>query len=163
MLAGMIRGDLWIEPGMGHAENAMAPGCSIGWTSGRRPPCLGRFSDDRANDGELPTSQPTGRHVTPSRRSRRRRHEPHPAGGLSAVLAGVLALGAALGPVPTLVGVAVVQAVLVVGWVLGNELPGRIGAITLGLLAAAGADAAVCTGTAAAIRRSWACSPWPFH
>lgn len=62
---------------------------------------------------------------------------------LSAVLAGVLALGTALGPIGTLVGVAIVQAVLVPSWVLGNALPGRIGAIVLGLLAAAGADAAV--------------------
>lgn len=62
---------------------------------------------------------------------------------LSVVLAGVLAVGASVGPVLTLVGVAVVQAVLVPCWVLGNGIPGRIGAITLGLLAAAGADAAV--------------------
>lgn len=62
---------------------------------------------------------------------------------MSAVLAGVLALGAALGPIATLVAVAVLQAVLVPCWVLGNGLPGRIGAIVLGLLASAGADAAV--------------------
>lgn len=62
---------------------------------------------------------------------------------ISAVLAGVLSVAAALGPIPTLIGVAVVQAVLVPCWVLGNALPGRIGAIVLGLLAAAGADVAV--------------------
>jgi len=62
---------------------------------------------------------------------------------LSAVLAGVLAGGAAVGPIGTLVAVAVLQAVLVPTWVLGNALPGRIGAVILGLLAAAGADTAV--------------------
>ncbi|HEX2902041.1 MAG TPA: hypothetical protein VHO01_01180 [Jatrophihabitans sp.] len=62
---------------------------------------------------------------------------------LSGVLAGALAIGAAIGPVATLVAVALVQVVLVPSWVLGNDLPGRIGALALGLLASAGADAAV--------------------
>jgi hypothetical protein len=61
---------------------------------------------------------------------------------LSAVLAGALAAGMYLGPVATLIAVAVVQAVLVPSWVLGNRLPGRLGALALGLLAAAGADVA---------------------
>ncbi len=62
---------------------------------------------------------------------------------LSGVLAAVLAAGAVIGPIGTLVAVAVLQLVLVPAWVLGNALPGRIGAIILGLLAAAGADTAV--------------------
>jgi len=62
---------------------------------------------------------------------------------LSLVLAGVLVAGVALGPIATAIAVGVVQLVLVPSWVLGNQLPGRIGAILLGLLAAAAADAAV--------------------
>lgn len=61
---------------------------------------------------------------------------------LSALLAGALALGAQLGPVALLVAVALVQAVLIPSWVLGAGLPGRIGGLILGALAAAGADAA---------------------
>lgn len=61
---------------------------------------------------------------------------------LSALFGAVLAAGAHLGPIPLLVAVAVVQAVLIPCWVLGTGLPGRIGALLLGALAAAGADAA---------------------
>jgi hypothetical protein len=60
---------------------------------------------------------------------------------LTAVLAGVLAAGGYLGSTATLVAVAVLQAVLVPCWMLGNRLPGRIGGLTLGLAAAAAADA----------------------
>jgi hypothetical protein len=59
---------------------------------------------------------------------------------LAAVLTGVLAVGGYLGTVATLIAVAVVQAVLVPCWMLGNRLPGRIGGLTLGVLAAAAAD-----------------------
>jgi hypothetical protein len=41
-----------------------------------------------------------------------------------------------------LIAIAIVQAVLIPSWVLGGGLPGRIGALLLGGLAAAGADAA---------------------
>jgi hypothetical protein len=59
---------------------------------------------------------------------------------LTALLGGMLAAGSYLGPVGLLVAIAVVQAVLVPSAVLGTGLPGRIGAILLGVLAAAGAD-----------------------
>jgi hypothetical protein len=59
---------------------------------------------------------------------------------LTAVLVGVLAAGGYLGSTATLVAVAVLQAVLVPCWMLGNRLPGRIGGLTLGLAAAAAAD-----------------------
>lgn len=61
---------------------------------------------------------------------------------LSALFAGLLAAGCYLGNVWLLVAIAVLQAVLVPSWVLGTGLPGRIGALLLGGLAAAGADAA---------------------
>jgi hypothetical protein len=59
---------------------------------------------------------------------------------LTAVLVGVLAAGGYLGSIATLVAVAILQAVLVPCWMLGNRLPGRIGGLTLGLAAAAAAD-----------------------
>src|SRR3954452_4689609 len=59
---------------------------------------------------------------------------------LAAVLTGVLAVGGYLGTTATLVAVAVVQAVLIPCWMLGNRLPGRIGGLTIGVLAAAAAD-----------------------
>jgi hypothetical protein len=61
---------------------------------------------------------------------------------LSALLGGLLAAGSHLGPVALLVAVALVQAVLIPSWVLGTGLPGRIGGLVVGALAAAGADAA---------------------
>ncbi|MEO6700043.1 MAG: hypothetical protein ABI140_11265 [Jatrophihabitantaceae bacterium] len=61
---------------------------------------------------------------------------------LSALLTAVLAAGSHLSSVGLLVAVAVIQAVLIPSWVLGGALPGRIGAMILGTLAAAGADAA---------------------
>jgi hypothetical protein len=61
---------------------------------------------------------------------------------LSALLCGLLAVGSQLGPVGLLVAVAVVQAILIPSWVLGTGLPGRIGALVVGTLAAGGADAA---------------------
>jgi hypothetical protein len=61
---------------------------------------------------------------------------------LSALLGGVLAVGSHFGPVALLVAVALVQAVLIPSWVLGTGLPGRIGAMVLGALAAGGADVA---------------------
>jgi len=61
---------------------------------------------------------------------------------LSGLLGAILAAGAHFGPTPLLVAVAIVQAVLIPCWVFGTGLPGRIGALLLGTLAAAGADAA---------------------
>ncbi|HET6208831.1 MAG TPA: hypothetical protein VFD94_00535 [Jatrophihabitans sp.] len=61
---------------------------------------------------------------------------------LSALFGAVLAVGSHFGPVPLLIAIALVQAVLIPCWVLGTGLPGRIGGLVLGVLAAAGADAA---------------------
>jgi hypothetical protein len=60
---------------------------------------------------------------------------------LTAVLTGVLAAGGYLGTTATLIAVAVLQAVLIPCWMLGNRLPGRIGGLLLGGAAAAAADA----------------------
>ncbi|UQX88778.1 hypothetical protein M6D93_01965 [Jatrophihabitans telluris] len=60
------------------------------------------------------------------------------------LLAGGLLMGGSyLGTVGLLVAVAVVQAALVASWVLGAGLPGRIGAVLLGVAASAATDAAV--------------------
>jgi hypothetical protein len=52
-----------------------------------------------------------------------------------------LVVGCRLGTVPTVVAVAVIQTVLVLTWVSGFAVPGRVGALLLGLAASAGADA----------------------
>lgn len=63
---------------------------------------------------------------------------------VAALLAGVvLVLTARVGPVAMLAGIAVVQAALALVWVFGTALPGRIGALVIAVLAAAGADVAV--------------------
>ncbi len=68
----------------------------------------------------------------------------HPAALVSAALAGgLLVFGARTGPVPLLVAIAVVQAALSIAVFLGMALPGRIGALVICALAAAGADVAV--------------------
>jgi hypothetical protein len=45
--------------------------------------------------------------------------------------------------VPLLIAVGAIQALLVVSWVFGTGLPGRVGAVVMGLLASAASDAAV--------------------
>jgi hypothetical protein len=64
-----------------------------------------------------------------------------------AVSAGAVAIGLAVaskfGATPLLIGVAAAQALLVVSWVVGTQLPGRIGGLVVGALAAGGADFAV--------------------
>ncbi len=62
---------------------------------------------------------------------------------LTLVAGGLLLAGSYLGTVGMIVAVAVVQAALVVSWVLGSGLPGRIGGIVLGVMAAAATDVAV--------------------
>jgi hypothetical protein len=60
------------------------------------------------------------------------------------LLAGVaLAGGSYLGPAALVVAVAVLQGLLVISWVLGTGLPGRIGALVLGALAAGGCDTVI--------------------
>jgi hypothetical protein len=64
-----------------------------------------------------------------------------------AVVAAVVAIGLAVaskfGATPLLAGVAGAQALLVVSWVVGTALPGRLGALVVGALAAGGADVVV--------------------
>lgn len=69
---------------------------------------------------------------------------------IPAVTTAVLAAGALIatswaGLVSTLVALGFIQAFLVLSWVLGSALPGRTGALVLGAMTAAGADAAVLT------------------
>lgn len=61
---------------------------------------------------------------------------------LSLLAGAVLAGGSYLGTIGLLVVVALVQALLVLSWVLGTALPGRMGALGIGGLAAVAADAA---------------------
>ncbi|HSY14660.1 MAG TPA: hypothetical protein VK816_01640 [Jatrophihabitantaceae bacterium] len=62
---------------------------------------------------------------------------------LALLIGGGLGLAAGGGSLPLLVAVAVVQGALVLSWVFGTGLPGRVGGIVLGALAAGGADAVV--------------------
>jgi hypothetical protein len=60
------------------------------------------------------------------------------------LLAGAaLAAGSYLGPAALVAAVAVLQGLLVISWVLGTGLPGRIGALILGALAAGGCDTVI--------------------
>ncbi len=68
----------------------------------------------------------------------------HAAGALVAIIAGaVLVVGARWGALELLIAVAIVQAALVVAWVIGTGLPGRIGAVVLSAMAAGAADTVV--------------------
>jgi hypothetical protein len=62
---------------------------------------------------------------------------------LTILAGGMLLVGSAVGTIGLVVAVAAVQALLVIGWVFGSGLPGRIGAVVLGLLASGAADATV--------------------
>lgn len=59
------------------------------------------------------------------------------------VVGGALAALAVVNATGLLVGVALIQAALVVSWVYGTALPGRTGALVLGTLTAAAADVVV--------------------
>jgi hypothetical protein len=63
------------------------------------------------------------------------------AAGIAAVTAAALAVAAGFGRTGLAAGIGVVQAALVVAWVFGTGLPGRIGGLLLGAAAAGGADA----------------------
>jgi hypothetical protein len=68
----------------------------------------------------------------------------HLSGALVAVLAGaLLSVTADVGALALLVAVALTQTALVAAWVFGTALPGRIGAIVIGALAAGGSDTIV--------------------
>jgi hypothetical protein len=62
---------------------------------------------------------------------------------LALVVGAGLTVAAKIGAPALLGAIAVVQAALVVSWVFGTGLPGRLGALVCGVLAAAGADAVV--------------------
>jgi hypothetical protein len=70
--------------------------------------------------------------------SRRSAHIPQAV--LSLLAGGVLAAGCYVGTIGQLVAVAVVQVVLVMSWVIGSALPGRIGAVVMGVLASGATD-----------------------
>jgi len=63
-----------------------------------------------------------------------------PLATFSAILAAVLAVASYFGPAAMIGAVAIVQAVLVVTWVFGTALPGRIGALILGVSASGAGD-----------------------
>ena len=68
----------------------------------------------------------------------------HIGGAVVAAVVGVgLAVAAKFGATPLLVGVAAAQGLLVISWVVGTALPGRLGALVVGALAAGGADVVV--------------------
>jgi hypothetical protein len=68
----------------------------------------------------------------------------HIGGAVVAAVVGVgLSVAAKFGATPLLVGVAAAQGLLVISWVVGTALPGRLGALVVGGLAAGGADVVV--------------------
>jgi hypothetical protein len=62
---------------------------------------------------------------------------------LTAVAGGGLAAGSYLGSVALLVAVCAVQVLLMLSWLFGTAVPGRMGGLVLAVLAAGGADAAI--------------------
>jgi hypothetical protein len=88
------------------------------------------------NDAVLAAAE-TG--ATPRRRSRAATG--FPLITVTILAAAVLLGGSAVGPAAFIAAVAFIQAALVLSWVLGIGLPGRIGAVLIALAAAGAADA----------------------
>ena len=65
------------------------------------------------------------------------------ASAITVVVAGGLAVLANAGSGPLVLGVAIVQGIVIVGWVIGTDMPGRIGALIIAALAAVASDAAM--------------------
>lgn len=65
------------------------------------------------------------------------------AAAIAVVVAGGLAVCANAGPGWLVFGVAIVQGIVIVAWVIGTDMPGRIGALVIATLAAIASDAAV--------------------
>ncbi len=65
------------------------------------------------------------------------------AAAIAVVVAGGLAVCANAGPGLLVLGVAIVQGIVIVAWVIGTDMPGRIGALVIATLAAIASDAAV--------------------
>ena len=119
---------------------------------------------DAASGRARPKPTSAGRRAGAGQRRGGRRASPRPrlddmSGPLTApILSGVNHLGSAavalvvgcalaatawIGVTDLIVGVAVTQGLLVVSWVLGTALPGRVGGLVIGALAAGGADVVV--------------------
>jgi hypothetical protein len=62
---------------------------------------------------------------------------------LTALTGGLLSAGSYLGIVALLVAVCAVQLLLILSWLFGTAVPGRMGGLVLAVLAAGGADAAI--------------------
>src|SRR5512133_2999349 len=60
---------------------------------------------------------------------------------VTVVIAGGLAVPANAGPGQLVLGVAIVQGILIVAWVFGTDMPGRIGALIIATLTAVASDA----------------------
>ncbi|MDQ1739249.1 MAG: hypothetical protein QOE53_901, partial [Pseudonocardiales bacterium] len=58
---------------------------------------------------------------------------------LTALAGGLLSLGSYLGSVALLAAIGVVQLLLILSWLFGTSVPGRMGGLVLAVLAAAGA------------------------
>jgi hypothetical protein len=71
------------------------------------------------------------------------RTEHVPLGVLSLLVGGLLVGGSFLGNPGLLIAVAIVQAGLVAGWVLGTDLPGRGGALVIGIVGSIAVDIAI--------------------
>lgn len=85
-----------------------------------------------------------GSTTSPTAQSAPRGGISHVAGAITAlIVGGALVATARLGTTPFLIAVAAAQGLLVLSWVLGTGLPGRLGGLVIGALAAAGADAVV--------------------
>ena len=63
------------------------------------------------------------------------------AAAVAVVVAGGLAVLANAGPGQLVLGVAIVQGIVIVAWVFGTDMPGRIGALIIATLAAIASDA----------------------
>ena len=63
------------------------------------------------------------------------------AAAVAVVVAGGLAVAANAGPGQLVLGVAIIQSILIVAWVFGTAMPGRIGALIIAGLAAVASDA----------------------
>ena len=137
---------------------------SSGIQPGRPQARGGRPSDDDPPTAPVPGTPVPGAPVPPNpahptygpKSARRARPGPeavdpatrpginHLGSAAVAVLAGgALAVAADRGALQLLIAVAVVQGLLAISWVLGTGMPGRIGGIVVGGLAAAGADVVV--------------------
>lgn len=103
-----------------------------------------RVTADPLSGQQQPTrlpSEPADPRPTPP--ARRVTGELLVSAAVAVVVAGGLAILADIGPGQLVAGIAAVQALLILTWVFGTGLPGRIGALVIAALAAGAADASV--------------------